>query len=72
MLTVHFGPNVALGAELWKLAGRLIWDIISGHLVGLCSTASMDSSLAALPRLIYIPRLSNLLFLKPKNSPEYV
>lgn len=70
MLTVHFGPNVALRAELWKLAGRLIWDVISGHLVGLCSIASMDSSLAALPRLIYIPDCPICYFWSLKTAPS--
>lgn len=72
MLTVRFSPSVAQTAELWKLAALLAWDVISGHLVGLCSIASVDSSLAGLPRLSYVPRLSTLLFLRPKNSQRCV
>lgn len=55
-------------AELWELAALLAWDAISGQLVGLCSSASMDSSLAGLPRLSHVPPLSALLFLRPENS----
>lgn len=51
-------PGQRRQQELWKLASLLVREAISGHLVGLCSVASVDSS----PRLRYIPRLSALLF----------
>lgn len=49
--------------QLWKLVSLLVRDEISGHLVGLCSVASVDSSLAGLsPPQLYPPTVHSAVF----------